>query len=180
MLTVVAGLGRCGTSMMMSMLAAGGVPVTGSAPDYEVDRVSQSPIDVMWLRSLGDSVVKVLDPHRVWPRHFPARFIWMDRNAKEQARSQRKFLRAIGYSARSSALAAALRKDRARSLLALAEYTRLLISFEEAINAPLATAERLRIYFPEIDVNAAAATVLARSPCCAPDLSIEIAQIKKS
>jgi hypothetical protein len=35
---VVAGLGRCGTSLVMQMLAAAGLPCVGSFPDFEDDR----------------------------------------------------------------------------------------------------------------------------------------------
>jgi hypothetical protein len=63
-ITVVAGIPRSGTSMMMRMLHAGGMPIfAGNLLSYETDMVQKLPHRWQWLKACEGKVVKILDPH---------------------------------------------------------------------------------------------------------------------
>jgi hypothetical protein len=164
--------------MVMHMLAAGGAPVVGKAPGYEVDQASRIPLDRDWLMSLGDSVVKVLDPHRGWRQQCEARVIWLDRDEREQAKSQVKFLQMlVGVSipaATWKAMRSRLRSDRGKSFRVLPP-ARMMMSFEGILSDPERAARRFAEWFDGFDVAAAAAIVKPRSSACAPSMDMEVA-----
>jgi hypothetical protein len=101
---VVSGLPRSGTSMMMKMLEAGGVPIVTDGervadddnPEgyYELERVKQMPNgDVGWLSDARQKAVKVIS---ALLKHLPAteqyRVLFMRRAYPEILASQRKML----------------------------------------------------------------------------------------
>ncbi|MCB9422236.1 MAG: sulfotransferase [Ardenticatenaceae bacterium] len=101
---VVSGLPRSGTSMMMKMLEAGGVPpltdkIREADKDnpkgyYEFERVKQlDKGDTVWLADTKGKVVKIIS---ALLKHLPAdyqyRIIFMRRNMSEILASQRKML----------------------------------------------------------------------------------------
>jgi hypothetical protein len=102
---VVSGLPRSGTSMMMKMLEAGGVPVVvdgiraadGQNPKgyYELERVKEldKPVDKTWVRDARGRAVKVISPLL---EHLPHannyRVVFMHRDLEEVLASQRKML----------------------------------------------------------------------------------------
>jgi len=88
---VVCGLGRCGSSLMMQMLHAGGLTCTGEAPPYEHPNGAMNHFNARWLTQQTDKATKVLLPHHV--KFLPANyyFIWLERNPLEQAKSTFKF-----------------------------------------------------------------------------------------
>jgi hypothetical protein len=93
----VAGLGRCGTTMVMTMLDAGGFPVSGPRPAYEpAERWEAGRPDMPWLSAQQGRAVKWLDPTRNFtlPGRLPVRpvVILLTRDAREQARSQIKLI----------------------------------------------------------------------------------------
>ncbi len=104
MVTVVSGLPRSGTSMMMKMLEAGGIPsLTDSIRTadednpkgyYEFERVKQLPKgDVAWLPDAYGKAVKVIAallPHLPGEYHY--RVIFMERAIPEVLASQRQML----------------------------------------------------------------------------------------
>lgn len=177
MLTLVCGLGRCGTTMMMHMLRAGGASVVGSAPAFEVDEAAKLPIDPTWLASLGDKAVKVLDPHRGWRGQVPARVIWMDRDDTEQAKSQVKFLRLVGGvpipTGAWKAMRSGLRTDREKCMRSLRPHERKIFSFEAILASPGSAASNLAEWFDGFDQASAASVVRRRSPKCEPSMRIE-------
>lgn len=69
-ITIVSGLPRSGTSLMMQMLQAGGMPVltdnTRAADDdnpkgyYELEAVKQTRHDASWLKDALNKVVKMV------------------------------------------------------------------------------------------------------------------------
>ena len=102
--TIVSGLPRSGTSMMMKMLEAGGmVPVTDNirTPDednpkgyYEFERVKKLPDgDTAWLPDAQGKVVKIISAllQHLPPDYF-YRVIFMRRALPEILASQRKML----------------------------------------------------------------------------------------
>ena len=102
---VVSGLPRSGTSMMMKILAEGGLPIITDElrqadtdnPNgyYETETVKQlSAGNVGWLSNAGGKVVKVIS---ALLEHLPAQYqykiIFMEREIQEILASQRKMLR---------------------------------------------------------------------------------------
>jgi len=101
---VVSGLPRSGTSMMMKMLEAGGLPLLTDnirTPDednprgyYEFERVKQLPKgDVAWLADAVGRAVKVISALlEHLPPTYQYKIIFMNRNLQEVLASQRKML----------------------------------------------------------------------------------------
>jgi tetratricopeptide (TPR) repeat protein len=100
--TVVTGLPRSGTSMMMQMLDAGGLPVLSDGqriPDtdnprgyFEYEKVANLRVDSEWIHGARGKAVKVVA--QLLP-HLPRgayRVIFMDRNLDEIVQSQRRML----------------------------------------------------------------------------------------
>ncbi len=102
--TIVSGLPRSGTSMMMKMLVAGGLlPVTDNIRTadednpkgyYEFERVKQLPKgDVAWLPDAQGKVVKVIAALLPYlPGGYEYRVIFMQRAMPEVLASQRQML----------------------------------------------------------------------------------------
>ena len=94
---LVVGLGRCGSSLTMQMLAAGGMPVHGKAPTYEVEEAMVGRMDRAWLAAQRGAI-KVLEPKRMPSLvldHPGNAIIWLDRDPDQQAKSQAKFLHLV-------------------------------------------------------------------------------------
>ena len=103
-ITIVSGLPRSGTSMMMKMLEAGGIaPYTDnirSADDdnpkgyYEFERVKKLPDgDTEWLRSAEGKAVKVISALlEHLPSDYTYRVLFMQRNMEEILASQKQML----------------------------------------------------------------------------------------
>jgi len=103
-LTIVSGLPRSGTSMMMRMLEAGGMPVlvdqirTADEDNpngyYEYEAVKRTKQDASWLDGSGGRAVKMV--YRLLydlPAERSYRVLFMRRNLKEVLASQREMLR---------------------------------------------------------------------------------------
>lgn len=101
---VVSGLPRSGTSMMMKMLEAGGIPpmtdeIRTADEDnpkgyYEFERVKQMDKgDTAWVANASGKVVKVISALlKHLPREYHYRIIFVRRNMSEILASQRKML----------------------------------------------------------------------------------------
>jgi len=106
--TVVSGVPRSGTSLMMSMLVAGGIPPVKDdqrAADednpkgyFELEAVKKLKEDASWVRGAVGRVVKVVHVHvRNLPRDgMRYRVVLMRRDLKEVLRSQKKMLERRG------------------------------------------------------------------------------------
>jgi hypothetical protein len=101
--TIVAGLPRSGTSMMMKMLEAGGMSVltdderTADVDNpkgyYEYERVKQIQEDVEWLQDARGRVVKMVSALlRHLPGDYAYKVIFMKRSLHEILASQHKML----------------------------------------------------------------------------------------
>ncbi len=101
--TIVSGLPRSGTSMMMRMLEAGGLAVLVDGirePDddnpqgyYEFERVKKVKEDQAWLDDARGKVVKMVSALLVdLPRCYPYRVVFMRRRMEEILASQRRML----------------------------------------------------------------------------------------
>ena len=106
-ITIVSGLPRTGTSMMMQMLEKGGLDIftdkERTADDnnpkgyYEHEAVKTLPSNKNWLLEANGKVVKVIAnllPHL--PSRFRYRILFMERDLHEVVASQRKMLGRMG------------------------------------------------------------------------------------
>lgn len=185
---VVSGLGRCGTSLVMQMLAAGGIECHGPFPAYEPEDVGMGR-DVSALLRLSKPF-KMIDPHRdaKLPSLKQCRVIWLDRDYEEQAKSQVKMVETFGgfhvpqRRKAIRAIQAQLRRDRAVCLDRLEEADADLweTRFETILAMPWAFAHDLHGFLgQDFDEAKAAGAVIARHPACMPDMNIEIALCEK-
>lgn len=98
---IVAGLGRCGMSLAMSMLEAGGVGVGHAGPPmWEVLEAAPVPprglfvsqpwmggIDAKWFESMRGQAMKLTNPHCLRIPRGDHRAIWIDRHLPDRLRS---------------------------------------------------------------------------------------------
>jgi Sulfotransferase family len=107
---VVSGLPRSGTSLMMQMLAKGGVDVltdnvrTADMDNprgyYELERVKRMKEDASWLPEARGKAVKMVSQLLYYlPPGERYRIIFMERNLEETLVSQEKMLERLGKSA---------------------------------------------------------------------------------
>jgi hypothetical protein len=102
-ITIVSGLPRSGTSMMMKMLEAGGIPVlvdnirTADEDNpkgyYEFERVKQIESDKAWLPEAKGKVVKMISELlKHLPPDYKYKIVFMRRKIEETLASQRQML----------------------------------------------------------------------------------------
>jgi hypothetical protein len=175
--TIVSGLPRSGTSLMMQMLQAGGMRLLTDdrrAADehnprgyFEHEAVKHSGADLSWLELAGGRAVKVI---HLLLRHLPAdrqyRVIFMLRDVQEVTASQRAMLKASG---RSGAL---ISDDRLagvfeQQLLEVRQWLAgrpnfrvLYVNYREVLGDPFATAQTITLFLGgRLDVSAMAGAV---------------------
>ncbi len=157
-ITIVSGLPRSGTSMMMRMIEAGGVPaltdgVRAADADnplgyYEFEPVKRTKQDPSWVERARGRVVKMV--HLLLtdlPAGYDYRVILMRRDPDEVIESQRKMLERAG---RPSGDAAALKRvfaaqmDSVRRWLDAQPHVRYLeVSYNAMLAAPETEARRV-------------------------------------
>jgi predicted AlkP superfamily phosphohydrolase/phosphomutase/tetratricopeptide (TPR) repeat protein len=175
---VVSGLPRSGTSMMMQMLAAGGVPVcsdgTRVADDfnekgyYEDERVKSLRRDNRWLVEAKGQAVKIVAPllGALPPRgglHYG--LVFMERDVGEIVDSQARML--DGQGRKKSELSRermmqvySNQVQQIKRMLALRRIPTLYVQYAECLNEPAVTAERINEFFGgALDVSKMAAAV---------------------
>lgn len=185
----VAGLGRCGTTMVMTMLDAGGFPVSGPRPAYEpYERWVDGRPDMTWLHQQAGRAVKWIDPtrHLSLPGRLPVRpvVILLTRNAVQQAASQCKLIKGdwahINFGRHGvRAMARSIRRDVPvmRAMLRRRAHVHEW-AFEDFLQNPWWGARALSRLVGEhfnADLNAESAcgVVVDRLPGCLPDMRIE-------
>lgn len=104
--TIVTGLPRSGTSMMMQMLQAGGIPLVADdhrTPDgnnprgyFEHEQAKKLRDNKDWLKDTTGSAVKIIAQLLQYLPVQKYRFIYMNRDLAEVLRSQQKMLAASG------------------------------------------------------------------------------------
>ena len=177
---LVCGLGRCGSSLAMQMLHAGGYRTSGDHPAYE-DDIALLPnrgTSSLWQRHIGGAV-KLLDPHvNKLPSDVPFRAIWLDREHGEQAKSQIKFAAwsmglTIDRSARRK-LQASYRRETPAALAALRRAGAGpvgFLTFEKMLARPHDSAMIIRdAVGGDLDIEAMVKVVVARAPECFPGM----------
>lgn len=174
---LVTGLGRCGTSLVMQMLDAGGYPVVGTWPDYE-DAVSMKPGSPAFMAAAQGRAVKVLDAQRfTLPRGPRYRWIWLSREISEQARSMLKLSGASQDRHNRRAMEASLRRDTPAAKMSLMRAGAHLdagvleLTFEALLRNPAGAASGIARYVGQpLDTAAMAKCVRPRSALCLPYL----------
>lgn len=161
-ITVVSGLPRSGTSLMMKMLEAGGMPAVTDGLRvadednprgyYEFERVKQLPKgDVDWLRGARGKVVKIISALlEHLPEGYDYRVIFMRRRIEEVLASQRQMLVRRGEppdAASDAAMAALFDKHVKRVegwLMGRADVRCLYVDYARLMAEPAAQVERVR------------------------------------
>jgi len=169
MITVVSGLPRSGTSLMMQMLVAGGMPVlsdgerqadTDNPRGYlEWERIKQLPNDPGCIAEAEGKVVKVISRLLLaLPAGHEYRVVFMQRPLLEVIASQDQMLRRRGTYREGTdpaAISAAFEKH-LREVYAWLDsktYVRTLrIPYQEALNQPKEIAKRVA-EFLQIDLD---------------------------
>jgi len=178
--TVISGLGRCGSSMVMQMLTLGGMKPTGDAvlPFLEDSRTQRLPNNPDWLKDLtSDHVIKILGPDRLkLPSWFRCKGIWLKRNTKEQVKSAIKyqavrFGRAGFEDAELSKRMRTKTKKGIKNLKAITDNNYICMTFEKILEDPRAAANWLAQFINlPLDTKNMVSAVIKRSPKCLVDL----------
>lgn len=176
--TVVSGLPRSGTSMMMRMLSAGGLQVMtdeqrASDDDnplgyFELEAVKRLDQDNAWFGDATGKVVKVIHmllPHL--PADCPCRVVFMDRDLHEVIASQAVMLERRGQegaAVKPEVLAGIFERQIAKTrdvLSARADTEVLRVSYADTVADPGPTAEALCSFLqpPALDAEAMRAAV---------------------
>ena len=177
MITIVSGIPRSGTSLMMQMLAAGGMPILGDgerAADadnprgyLEWERIKQLPNDPACIAEAEGKVVKVISKLLLsLPPGHEYRVIFLQRPLSEVLASQDQMLRRRGTykeGINPAAVEAAFEKH-LRELdawLASKDYVKSLqIPYHEILNRPQSIATRVADFLRmSLDVDAMVAQV---------------------
>ena len=182
----VVGFGRCGSTMLMHMLRAGGLHPAGDVSPGSLE-LAGGAAAAGGLDLRGRSV-KLLDSVKYLglpagdPPVVTWRFVWLDREPVEQARSHIKLVQAVAPEVPLplnpiDTFVESYRVDRP-DLLAryrAAGYV-LVMQYERVLLHPGSAARTLaRHIWPTLDVDAAAAVVHDRDGRCRPDLAVEVA-----
>lgn len=175
MITVVSGLPRSGTSMLMQMLDAGGLPpytdaeraADASNPRgyYEHERVKALARDNTWLADAEGHVVKVIAQllgHL--PDGFDYRIVFLERDLDEVLASQSAMLQRLGRpAAKPTVLRPVFERQLAAAKRWLDAHPRaevLTVPHRDVIAEPAAQAARINAFLGGgLDEHAMAATV---------------------
>ena len=176
-ITIVSGLPRSGTSMLMKMLAAGGLPPltdgirTADADNpggyYEFEKVKQLERDATWLESARGKAVKVIS-HSLdqLPLHKQYKIVFARRKMDEILASQRAFLERRGFprtQVSDAEMAAAFGRHLNVVKQWLAEHQQmevLYVNYAAVLRDPLATSHEIKTFLAlPLDVRQMASVV---------------------
>src|SRR5579872_4129879 len=164
MITIVSGLPRCGTSLMMQMLAAGGVPVLSDgerkADDdnprgyFEWEPIKQLPKQPSLIDQAEGRAVKCISQLLMaLPSNRSYRIIFMRRPLREVLASQAEMLRrrgTTGPAMDNSALLKAFEAHLKQVELWLKEKSEasvLQLNYHDVLREPLLTSQRIEEFF---------------------------------
>lgn len=172
---VVSGNGRCGTSMMMQMLAAAGVPCLGRYPDFEDTDFAMSTFRPDRMAAARECALKILDPGVMKIPRLPHHVaIWMSRDPKQQTLSVAKLLYLYGVVTDRSTrrrLERDIRTSKPRHLGAFRDMPLGEVAFERILADPIGAATKLCAFlgrhgWPGLSPEKMAAVVVRRGPEC--------------
>ena len=175
-ITIVSGLPRSGTSLMMQMLTAGGIPpVTDStrAADesnprgyFELEAVKRLRSDQSWLEQARGGAVKII--HLLLRElpidgRFEYRVLFMLRPIEEVLASQRAMLVRQGKQPASASLAGVYQSQLAQAqewMRARPCFSFLTLDYHRVVQHPEASAQAIAEFLQrDLDVKAMAASV---------------------
>jgi len=185
---LVSGLGRCGSSLTLQMLEAGGFPCVGQYPAYEPEKLNPSKFDAKWFMSNNGKAIKFIMPE-MYDYKFPASYspkaIWIDRDPLEQARSSLKLMRVtVGFEAPDEAceeMASQYDYFKKNSIAALYRITSkvLFYKFEDILNDPAGYSKSLANWVGvDLSIDDMVNQVIKRDYKSTPDMSIELELIR--
>ncbi|MCP4602809.1 MAG: sulfotransferase family protein [Proteobacteria bacterium] len=175
--TIVSGLPRSGTSMMIQALEAGGIPaltdnIRKQDEDnpkgyYEFEPVKKTKQDPSWVETAGGKVVKVI--YKLLydlPENYEYRVVFMQRNLDEVLASQKKMLERSGNPGAGvddQKMAELFRAQLAKFdqwVAAHKNFSILPVNHKDMITSPEAECKKIGDFLGGIlDVDAAAAVV---------------------
>jgi hypothetical protein len=162
-LTIVSGLPRSGTSLMMQMLAAGGMPILtdgmrGADEDnprgyFEFEPVKRTRQDPSWVAAAqGKAVKMVYLLLRDMPPAYEYRVVMMHRDLREVVASQRVMLLRAGRKGagvgddRMAAIFDEQLKSAAAWLAAQSNFRALDVDHRDCLQSPAMTAARINTF----------------------------------
>ena len=174
-LVIVTGLPRSGTSMMMQMLNAGGLPVLSDGERmadennpkgyFEYTPATQLRRNSSWVPDAKGFVVKIV-AQLLWhlPRgeEFNYRVVFMNRDLSEVLASQEKMLARLGQASTSGNLQKVFSKQLTQvfRFLNARKIPTLSVDYPRCINDPATVADEINAFFDgALDVEAMAAAV---------------------
>jgi hypothetical protein len=171
----VAGLGRCGLTMTMQVLDAGGLDVWGEPPAYEPNH---------YVGAWSSDAVKLVDPignelSGLLPEPGDFRWLWLMRDAKEQAKSMAKMVEATGRDVDWRRLRKTIRPSTRKHRQFIEQRDEKLhrVRFGDAVSNPAGYARYLNqrvVLDKDLNTDAMAKVVHDRSPDAESDLSREL------
>ena len=183
-ITIVSGLPRSGTSMMMSALMAGGMQILTDGERqadennpkgyYEYERVKQlSKGDFDWLELARGKAVKVISALLEYlPDDYQYRVIFMQRNMDEILRSQKRMLGRTGVRSQQEVsedqfrLSYQAHLSHIKTWLADQSFIKtLFVSYNDAVNQPLHVFREVA-YFLDAKVDPQAMTNIVDPTLC--------------
>jgi hypothetical protein len=187
-ITIVTGLARSGTTMMMHILRVAGIRWSLQADEVSGEDGRVMCGDWSWLdEEMPGRAMKLVDPlcFTPPPPRPDYRCIIMCRNYREQARSQRKLLLGIGLgrelkNATVAAIVASCKRNNAQLIKFIEDFGRsIMINFEDAILEPLRTCRRVADFIGCGDPRVMAKVIVNRSPRCL-DYMLELEMTTKT
>ena len=176
LITVVSGLPRSGTSMLMQMLGAAGYPcltdgVRQADADnprgyFEYEKVKRLRRDCSWLSEAKGKAVKIivqLIPSL--PSEFSYRIIFMERDISEVLASQREMLQRQGKGGGNlsdAQLHQIFERQvvEVKQMLAQRNIPTLDVTYSDALQYPMKIAEKIQVFLGEnLNVGAMAAVI---------------------
>lgn len=182
-IVVVSGVGRCGSSLTMQMLHAGGYPTIGEYPAFEDIRAGAFGHDTEWISKQQGKAIKILTPLAI-NKFLGAdyKFIWVDRNPLQQAISQVKFGNLMmGLPANRKIIKTyenSYRSEKQEHINHIKKYTKhdiFYLTFENLLKNPTECARTIIEFVgASLDIEAMANQVIKRPPEAEKGLDIEI------
>lgn len=175
---IVSGLTRCGSSMMMQMLHAGGCPISCELGNEEISGEHSDQLSALKEIALGltdGMAIKCLDPHRFpLPPDKQYVVIWMKRDFKEQAKSITKFMQMLlGIRESKRTMIRQFEKslpgETKKCLRIFSKHPLIEVEFEKVIHNSKEEAERVADFLKEIvllNTDRMASVVIDRSTDC--------------
>ena len=170
-LVIVTGLPRSGTSLVMSLLAAGGHPILTDqlrTPDpdnprgyFEFEPVKSLMRDNTWLHAHAGQAIKIISPLLPFiPPDLPLDVIWIQRHLPEVLASQSAMLARAGkpQTAKPALLATAFQKQTlaTEAFLTRRPLTRVLaLQHHELLQSPALQISRLLEFLPSLQNHGA-------------------------